>query len=206
MPDTRGAVMLLEVRVDAGGRDEAAVQQSLGEARLLLETPDPGRLWSPGAGPGVSGSLVLGNAADAFPLLHRLRTELCADPAKPRVRVVAGMGLGDELEGTRLAREGFKALGRRGRHFTRAMTPDPLSNTVLAALSRTLDALHGGWTRAQWQAIQRRDGGRTLQEIGRELGIAYQNVSKRLIAARYSLYGEVLDAAALVFTNAPPAA
>ena len=205
MPDARGAVMLLEVRVDAGGLDEA-VQQSLGEARLLLETPDPGRVWSAAAGPGVSGSLVLGNAVDAFPFLHRLRTELCADPAKPRVRVVAGMGLGDELEGTRLAREAFRALGRRGRHFTRAMTPDPLSNTVLAALCRTLDALHGGWTRAQWQAIQRRDGGRTLQEIGRELGIAYQNVSKRLIAARYSLYGEVLEAAALVFTSAPPAA
>jgi hypothetical protein len=198
--------MLLEVRVDGAGRDDAAIQQALGEARMLLETPDSGRTWSPAAGPGVSGSLVLRNAADAFPFLHRMRTELCADPAKPRVRVAAGMGLGDELEGTRLARESFKALGRRGRHYTRALTPDPLSNTVLAALCRTLDALHGGWTRAQWQAIHRRDSGRTLQEIGRELSIAYQNVSKRLIAARYSLYGEVLDAAALVFTQAPPAA
>ena len=205
MPDPRGAVMLLEVRVDGAGRDEAVIQQALGEARVLLEVPDPGRTWMPASSAGVSGRLILRNAADAFPYLHRLRTELCADPAKPRVRVAAALGLGEENEGTNLAREAYKALGRRGRHYTRAMTPDPLANTVLAALCRTLDALHGGWTRAQWQAIYRRDSGRTLQEIGRELSIAYQNVSKRLIAARYSLYGEVLEAASLVFTQAPPA-
>ncbi|MFN8179367.1 MAG: hypothetical protein U0167_15660 [bacterium] len=201
MNGSQGAVVLLEVRVDGADRDEAAALEALGRARLLLEAPDPGRTWSPAAAPGVTGSLSLKSASDAFSFLHRIRTELCADPAKPRVRIAAGVGLGDELEGTRLAREAFKSLGRRGRHFTRALTPDPQANIVLAALCRTLDSLHGGWTRAQWQAIQRRDGGRTLQEIGRELGIAYQNVSKRLIAARYSLYREVLDATSLVFTH-----
>jgi hypothetical protein len=118
--------------------------------------------------------------------------------------VGAGLGLGDEIDGGRLAREAFRALGRRGRILTRAATPNPDANVVLAALCRTIDALHAGWTRAQWQAIQRRDGGRTLQEIGTELGIAYQNVSKRLIAAQYSLYQEVLGAAGLVFTHAGP--
>jgi hypothetical protein len=58
-----------------------------------------------------------------------------------------------------------------------------------------------GWTDAQWQAVHRRDRDRTLEQIGEELGIAYQNVSKRLIAARYSLYREVLGAAALVFSR-----
>src|SRR5262245_29805758 len=127
MPDPRGAVMLLEVRVDGAGRDEAVIQQALGEARLLLEVPDPGRTWIPSTA--VSGRLNLRNAADAFPYLHRLRTELCADPAKPRVRVAAALGLGDEIEGSNLARESHKALGRRGRHYTRATTPDPLANT-----------------------------------------------------------------------------
>jgi hypothetical protein len=201
MNGSQGAVVLLEVRVDGADRDEAAALEALGRARMLLEAPDGGRTWSPTAAPGVTGSLSLKNAADAFAVLHRIRTELCADPTKPRVRIAAGIGLGDEVEGTRLAREAFKSLGRRGRHFTRALTPDTQANIVLAALCRTLDSLHGGWTRAQWQAIQRRDGGRTLQEIGRELGIAYQNVSKRLIAARYSLYREVLEATALVFTH-----
>ena len=41
-----------------------------------------------------------------------------------------------------------------------------------------------------------------MQEIGGELGIAYQNVSKRLIAARYGLYRDVLGAASIVFTRA----
>jgi hypothetical protein len=201
MVDSRGAVMLLEVRVDGTGRDEAVVLETLARAKLLLEAPDPSRVWSMAAAPGVSGSLVLANAADAFPFLHRFRTELCADPSQPRVRVGAGLGLGDEVEGARLAREAFRALGRRGRILTRALTPDSNANLVLGALCRTIDALHGGWTRAQWQAVQRRDSGRTLQEIGQELGIAYQNVSKRLIAARYSLYQDVLAAAALVFTQ-----
>jgi len=201
MSDSKGAVMLLEVRVDGADREDPAALEALGRAKLMLEAPEPGRTWSPTAAPGVTGSLSVRTAADAFAFLHRLRTELCADPAKPRVRVAAGIGLGDELEGTRLAREAFKALGRRGRYLTRALTHDPQANVVLAALCRTLDSLHTGWTRAQWQAIQRRDGGRTLQEIGRELGIAYQNVSKRLIAAHYSLYREVLDASALVFSH-----
>jgi hypothetical protein len=202
MAEPRGAVMLIEVRVDGAGRDEGAVLEALSQARLLLEAPGPIQAWSPAAAPGVSGSLVFANAVDAFPFLHRFRTELCADPSKPRVRVGAGLGLGNEIDGSRLAREAFRALGRRGRIFTRALTPEPNANVVLGALCRTIDALHGNWTRAQWQAVQRRDGGRTLQEIGEELGIAYQNVSKRLIAARYSLYQDVLGAASLVFSHA----
>lgn len=201
MAESRGAVMLLEVRVEAAGREEGEVQEALSRARLLLESPDAARSWAPAIGPGVSGSLTFREAADAFPFIHRLRTELCADPTKPRARVAVGLGVGDEIEGGRLAREAFRALGRRGRILTRAMTPDAEANVVLAALCRTIDALHSGWTRAQWQAIQRRDGGRTLQEIGNELGIAYQNVSKRLIAAQYSLYQDVLDAAGRVFTG-----
>ena len=187
---------------DGTGRDEGAVLEALSSARLQLEMPDPSRSWTPASAAGVSGQLVFANAADAFPFLHRLRTELCGDPAKPRVRVAVGLGLGNEIDGTRLAREAFRALGRRGRILTRALTPDSNANIVLGALCRTIDSLHGHWTRAQWQAVQRRDGGRTLQEIGQELGIAYQNVSKRLIAARYSLYQDVLAAASLVFSHA----
>lgn len=207
MAEARGAVMLLEVRVEGTGRDEESIREATSRAKLLLEAADPGRVWAPALAAGVSGSLRFANASDALPFLHRFRTELCADPAKPRVRVAAGLGLGDEIEGTHLAREAFRGLGRRGRVLTRALTRDANANIVLAALCRTVDALHTGWTRAQWQAIHRRDGGKTLQEIGNDLGIAYQNVSKRLIAAQYSLYQEVLAAAALMFTQAgPPAA
>jgi hypothetical protein len=204
MAEARGAVMLLEVRVDGAGRDEESIRDVTARAKMLLESPDPSRAWTPAVASGVSGKLRFTNAGDALPFLHRFRTELCADPAKPRVKVGAGLGLGDEVDGGRMALEAFRGLGRRGRMLTRALTPEPDANIVLAALCRTVDALHTGWTRAQWQAIHRRDGGKTLQEIGNDLGIAYQNVSKRLIAAQYSLYREVLAAAGLVFSKAGP--
>lgn len=203
MFEAPGAVMLLEIRVrppDAAQR-AAAVEESLARVRLVLEAPAPGTRWSPASGPGVSGSIAFAEEGDALPFLHRIRTEVRADPDWPRLDVVAGVGRGGEVDGTRLAGDAFRALGKRGKYRTRVLTADAGANVVLAALCRTLDSLHTGWTRAQWQAVHRRDSGRTLQEIGRELGIAYQNVSKRLIAAQYSLYGEVLDAAGHVFAD-----
>ena len=201
--ETLGAVMLLEIRVPAGDGGEAPPQlvESLSRARSVLEAPGQGTLWSPTSSAGVSGSLSLADAGHALPLLHRLRTELRSDPSRPRLAVVAGLGRGDEVEGARLAGEAFRALGKRGRHRTRVLTGDAPSDVLLAALCSTLDSLHVGWTSAQWQAVHRRDGGGTLQQIGEDLGIAYQNVSKRLIAAQYGLYREVLEAANLVFTR-----
>jgi hypothetical protein len=204
--ETAGAVLLVEVRVAPRTRlaDPGAIDERLAEARVLLENAAENGEWTRASGPGVSGTLVLADPAEAFPLLHRVRTELRSDPGRPAVAVASGIGRGDEMEASRLAGQAFRSLARKRDLFTRALTSDPDTNTVLGALCRTLDSLHSGWTRAQWQAVHRRDRGRTLQEIGQELGIAYQNVSKRLIAARYSLYGEVLDAASLVFSKAPP--
>jgi hypothetical protein len=206
--DAAGAVVLLEIRPARGAADPApaALEPVFAQARLLLEAPGAGNVWSRAGGTGVSGSLSLADAAEAFRFLHRLRTEVRADPARAPVHVVAGLGRGDDVEAARLAGDAFRSLGRKGRTLTRALTTGPDSNTVLGALCRTMDSLLAGWTDAQWQAIHRRDRGRTLQEIGEELGIAYQNVSKRLIAAQYSLYRDVLEAASLVFQRAVPRA
>jgi hypothetical protein len=201
--EPRGAVLLIEVRAGDARRKfpPEAVDARLAEAKLLLEGSASGT-WSPAGGAALSGSLAVRDAAEAFPLLHRLRSELRADPSRPPVVLAAGIGRGDEMEGSRLAAEAFRSIGRKRRRFTRCLTNDAHANVVLGALCRMLDSLVGGWTDAQWQAIHRRDSGRTLQQIGEELGIAYQNVSKRLIAAQYSLYREILDAAGLVFSKA----
>lgn len=200
--ETVGAVVLIEVRPRSPEPTSAgALDAVLAQARLLLEAPVPGRTWSSAGGPGVSGSMSFADPGQAFALLHELRTELRASPTRPPVHVAAGLGRGDEMEAARLAGEAFRSLGRRRRVLTRALTFDPDTNVVLGALCRTIDSLVVDWTKAQWQAIHRRDRGRTLQQIGEELGIAYQNVSKRLIAARYSLYREVLEAARLVFAG-----
>lgn len=196
--DAPGAALLLEVRGERRGTEPP--QDSWGDARALLEARGPA--WTPAAGPGLSGTLWLADPAEAFPVLHGLRSELRSEPTRPRLLIAAGLGIGDDLSGARMASEAYRLLGRRGRNLTRVVTADPHANLVLGALCRTIDTLVHGWTDAQWQAIHRRDRGRTLQEIGEELGIAYQNVSKRLIAAHYSLYRDVLEAASLVFSRA----
>jgi len=204
--ESPGAVLRLEVRPALGARHASpeAIDARLHEARRLLESSVPGASWISEPPPGVRGRIRLGSAAEAFPLLHALRTVLRADPVSVPVELVAGIGAGNEVEAVRRATEALKALGRKRRQYTRAVTGDPDSDVVLAALCRTIDALVGGWTDAQWQAVHRRDGGKTLQQIGEELRIAYQNVSKRLIAARYSLYQDVLGAASLVFSRRIP--
>ena len=201
--DSCRAVLLLEVRAShPTGSGGDAVQSLLAETRLQLEAPASGRQWTQSSGSALSGRVALADASEAFAIVHRLRTDLRSDPSRPRAKLIVGLARGDELEASRLAGDAFRSLGRKKGRYTRALTADPETNAVLDAFCHTLDALHSGWTDAQWQAIHRRDGGRTLQEIGEELDIAYQNVSKRLIAARYSLYQDVLAAAGLVFTRA----
>jgi hypothetical protein len=201
--ESPGAVLRLEARPALGARQANTdmVDARLREAKRLLETSAPAVEWLPDAEPGARGRVRLPNAADAFPLLHSLRTMLRADPGPVPLDLVAGIGAGDETEGLARAGDALQRLGRRRSDLTRAVTGDADADVVLAALCRTMDAMICGWTDAQWQAVHRRDRDRTLEQIGEELGIAYQNVSKRLIAARYSLYREVLGAAALVFSR-----
>lgn len=201
--DSPGAVLRLEVRPAQGARHAGPdqVETRLREARNLLEGRVPPPIWTPEAGGGVTGRIRLASAVEAFPLLHGLRTELRKDPGPVPLDIAAGLGAGGELDGHSRAVDAFQALKRKRRQWTQAITGNPDSDVVLAALCRTIDTLIGGWTDAQWQAVYRRDHGKTLQQIGEDLGIAYQNVSKRLIAARYALYQDVLGAASLVFSR-----
>jgi hypothetical protein len=203
--DSPGAVILLELRLPPDSREavDSAVEEVIREARLTLESPTPGRTWSPanGTGPVLSGRITLEDPTQAFPLLHGLRTQLRAHPKRPKGRWIASLGRGHEMEASRLAGDGFRKLARDRHRYTRALTQDPTVNVALDALCRALDDQLRGWTAAQWQAIHQRDRGRTLQQIGADLGIAYQNVSKRLIAAKYSLVQDLENAASLLFSQ-----
>jgi hypothetical protein len=198
-----GAVLLLEIRPDPRARmfASADVDAHLAEVLVLLEAEEPGRSWTRAAGAPYAGRMTIDDAARAFPLLYELRTRVRSDPKKPPLIVAAGLGRGDDLSADRLATEAFRSLAK-GRHsWTAAMTPDARSSRVLFALCRTIDSIERGWTAAQWEAIFRRDRGVTLLQIAQELGIAYQNVSKRLIAAKYALHREIIDAASLMFSS-----
>ena len=48
------------------------------------------------------------------------------------------------------------------------------------------DALWSRWTQAQWEAVAGRLESKGIQEIARDSGIRFQNVSKRLIAASWN--------------------
>jgi hypothetical protein len=198
-----GAVLRIEARISGRSKNvpPEVVERALGDARRLLETPAPGRTFS-AQQVGHGGTLVVHAAAEAFAVLHALRTELRRDPSLPAIVLVAGIGAGDRAEGGRLAGESLRTVAHKRNRLTHALTRDAHANKVLSALCRTIDSLIAGWTEAQWQAIHRRDGGRTLQQIGEELGIAYQNVSKRLLAAQYPLYREVLEVCGLVLARA----
>lgn len=204
--ESAAAVILLEARLSPRHQSLPAEsgEARLAEVRARLGTPAPGRLWQPASDSGLSGRMILDDAAAAFSLVHHLRTELRADPSHAPVLLVAGLGRGEEIEASRLAANAFRSLGRKRNYLTCALTGNHDANVILNAFCRTLDMLQSGWTQAQWQAVHRRDRGATLQQIGRELGIAYQNVSKRLLAAKYTLLREVLEAAGLVFASAEP--
>jgi hypothetical protein len=203
---SNGAVLLLEVRPDprAHSLPPGSVEQRLAEVRLLLEAQEPGRSWTAASGPTFAGRMVFEDASHAFPFVYALRTSMRADPAKPPLVVLAGLGRGDELAADRLATEAFRALSNRRNSWTSALTSQQRASRVLSALCRTIDTIERDWTDAQWEAIFRRDRNVTLQQIGDDLGIAYQNVSKRLIAAKYALHREILDAASLVFSTPAP--
>ncbi len=203
---SNGAVLLLEVRPDPRVRSLApgSVEERLAEVRVLFEAQEPGRSWTAASGPTFAGRMVFEDASQAFPFVYALRTSMRADPSKPPLVVLAGLGRGDELAADRLATEAFRALANRRNSWTAALTSQQRATRVLSALCRTIDTIERGWTDAQWEAIFRRDRNVTLQQIGDDLGIAYQNVSKRLIAAKYGLHREILDAASLVFSTPVP--
>ena len=52
------------------------------------------------------------------------------------------------------------------------------------------DLLEEKWTRAQWEAIRWRLILPTYEEIANKLGVAYQNVQKRLKAANWDEFSQ----------------
>ncbi len=55
------------------------------------------------------------------------------------------------------------------------------------------DLLEEKWTRAQWEAIRWRLMLPTYEEIAKKLGVAYQNVQKRLKAANWDEFSQGVD-------------
>jgi len=87
-----------------------------------------------------------------------------------------------------LSRQGMDILKKSKSRRTMLLTQSKKDNEFIDLILGYQDMLLLSWTLAQWQAIRLRDLDFNLKEIGKKLGVAYQNVQKRLKAANWDQY------------------
>jgi hypothetical protein len=91
------------------------------------------------------------------------------------------------------SREGinlFQNQKFRGRRRTKIITGDTALDETLDLILMYQDLLEEQWTRAQWEAVRWRLILPTYEEIAGKLGVAYQNVQKRLKAANWDEFSK----------------
>jgi len=94
------------------------------------------------------------------------------------------------------SRRGLDGLGDRrtkGRRRSRIVTGDQALDEVLDVVLMYQDLLEEGWTRAQWEAVRWRFTLPTYETIAARIGVAYQNVQKRLKAAKWDEFSRGLQ-------------
>jgi hypothetical protein len=84
----------------------------------------------------------------------------------------------------------FRNQKFRGRRRTKIVTGDRALDETLDVILMYQDLLEEKWTRAQWEAIRWRLMLPTYEEIAGKLGVAYQNVQKRLKAANWDEFNK----------------
>jgi hypothetical protein len=86
------------------------------------------------------------------------------------------------------ARAAMDSLEKNVGRETAITTTVEQANATIDIILSFLDMIRREWTRPQWEAARFRFQGLSLQQIGERLHIAYQNVHKRLKAARWDHY------------------
>lgn len=89
-----------------------------------------------------------------------------------------------------LSRRGIDVLKESRSRRTKLLTQSEDVNKTVELILSYQDMILSSWTPAQWQAVLMRDRGLSLKYIGKKLGVAYQNVQKRLKAAKWEHYSE----------------
>lgn len=87
----------------------------------------------------------------------------------------------------------FRSQKFRGRSRTKIVTGDKGLDETLDLILMYQDLLEEKWTRPQWEAIRWRLMLPTYEEIAGKLGIAYQNVQKRLKAGNWEEFSKGMD-------------
>jgi hypothetical protein len=95
----------------------------------------------------------------------------------------------------------FRDQKFKGKRRTKIITGDTTLNETLDAILMYQDLLEEKWTRAQWEAIRWRLMLPTYEEIANKLGVAYQNVQKRLKAANWDEFSQGIEFVEKVLTT-----
>lgn len=88
--------------------------------------------------------------------------------------------------------EQFQDQKWKGKRRSKILTGDTALDETLDIVLMYQDLLEEGWTRSQWEAIRWRFELSTYEDIAKKIGIAYQNVQKRLKAARWDEFSQGL--------------
>src|SRR4030042_2615979 len=108
---------------------------------------------------------------------------------------------GQAFHRSRLGVNFFRDHKYKGRRRTKIVTGDIHLDETLDMILMYQDLLEEKWTRAQWEAIRWRLMLPTYEEIANKLGVAYQNVQKRLKAANWDEFSQGIEFVEKVLTS-----
>jgi hypothetical protein len=100
---------------------------------------------------------------------------------------------GSAFHRSRLGINFFRDQKIRGKRRTKIVSGEATLDETLDTVLMYQDLFEERWTRAQWEAIRWRLVLPTYEEIANKLGIAYQNVQKRLKAANWDEFSQGLE-------------
>lgn len=94
-------------------------------------------------------------------------------------------------EAFHLAREALDLVKDQRWTKTHLRSILPLFEKSVVPILKLLDIIQDKWTAQQWEAIHLYEKTGTLKKTAEQLGIAFQNVEKRCVAARWQVVKEV---------------
>ncbi len=108
---------------------------------------------------------------------------------------------GKAFHRSRLGINFFRDQKYKGKRRTKILTGESTLDETLDMVLMYQDLLEEKWTRAQWEAIRWRLMLPTYEEIANKLGVAYQNVQKRLKAANWDEFSQGIEFVERVLTS-----
>lgn len=186
-----------------GGADRRRLDQILRRAFVDVERRFRGAIHTRMAFRITAGDefqCVIADVSRVFDVLTYLRATVATGGLEPPIRFRASLGVGDislpkrdnpyEEDGTAFlrSRRGLEemAKGRAPVRWTKLLTGVTEADTAADAVLCLADYMQQAWTLPQWEAVRWSVLGLKREQVASKLGIAHQNVTKRLLAAGWS--------------------